>query len=100
MIREKLATVAFVLAGIAQGAPFQAPQPAPQTKAEKKAGNLPVGKRGPGMVWVDPATKTYYRPDHPLYGKTKKGTYMSEGDAVNGGFHDSTERAPKTSSNR
>ncbi len=100
MIRENLAIVALVLAGIAQGAPFQAPEPAPQTKAEKKAGNLPVGKPGPGMVWVDPKTKTYYRSDHPLYGKTKKGTYMSEGDAVNGGFHDSTENPPKKSSTK
>jgi hypothetical protein len=74
MMCEKLAIVAFVLAGIAQGAPFQAPQPAPQTKAEKKAGNLPAGKPGPGMVWVDPTTKTYYRSDHRLYGKTPKGT--------------------------
>jgi hypothetical protein len=52
------------------------------------------------MVWVDPKTKTYYRSDHPLYGKTKKGTCMSEGDAVNGGFHDSTERAEKKSSSK
>ncbi len=99
-MREKLAIVALVLAGIAQGSPFQAPQPAPETKAEKKAGNLPVGKRGPGMVWVDAKTGTYYRSDHPLYGKTKKGTYMSEGDAVNRGFHDSTEKAPKNSASK
>lgn len=57
-----------------------------------KAGQLPKGKPGPGMVWVDSKTKTYYRQGNPKYGKTRKGTYMSEGDAVNAGYHDRTEK--------
>ena len=60
-----------------------------------KAGDLPRGKPGPGTVWVDSESKTYYRQGHPLYGKTKRGTYMSEGDAVNAGYHDRTEKQDK-----
>jgi hypothetical protein len=44
------------------------------------------------MVWVDPQKKTYYRQGSALYGKTKKGAYMSEGDALNRGFVDRTEK--------
>jgi hypothetical protein len=62
---------------------------------QAKAGDLPRGKPGPGMVWVDSQSKTYYRQGHPRYGKSKKGTYMSEGDAVNFGYHDSTVKADK-----
>jgi hypothetical protein len=62
---------------------------------QAKAGDLPRGKPGPGMVWVDSQSKIYYRQGHPMYGKTKKGTYMSEGDAVNSGYHDRTVKADK-----
>jgi hypothetical protein len=94
-MRFTVITAVFLLNGIAQSAAPQEPKPEPATKAEKKAGDLPVGKPGPGMVWVDSETKTYYRSNHPLYGKTKKGTYMSEGDAVNDGFHDPTIKPAK-----
>jgi hypothetical protein len=60
-----------------------------------RAGNLPVGKPGPGMVWVDAKKKVYYRDDNPLYGKTKKGSYMSEGDAVNRGYVPKSEKPIK-----
>jgi hypothetical protein len=56
---------------------------------------VPVGKPGPGTVWVDAKTKTYYRQGNPLYGKTKKGAYMSEGDALNAGYTDRTEKPIK-----
>jgi hypothetical protein len=75
-------------------------QPASHKKSDaseqaSKAGALPRGKPGPGMVWVDSKTKTYYRQGNPMYGKTKKGAYMSEGDAVNNGYHDQTEQPAK-----
>ena len=60
-----------------------------------RAGNLPVGKPGPGMVWVDAKKKIYYREHDPMYGKTKKGSYMSEGDAVNRGYVPQTEKPIK-----
>jgi hypothetical protein len=63
-----------------------------ESEQASKAGDLPRGKSGPGTVWVDASTKTYYRQGDRLYGKTNKGAYMSEGDAVNAGYHDSTEK--------
>jgi len=63
----------------------------PGSEHAKRAGDLPVGKPGPGMVWVDSKAKIYYRQGNPKYGKTKKGAYMSEGDAVNRGYVDRTQ---------
>jgi len=61
-----------------------------------RAGDLPKGKPGPGMVWVDAKEKIYYRQGNAKYGKTKEGAYMSEGDAVNRGFVDPTAKPVKT----
>jgi hypothetical protein len=60
-----------------------------------RAGDLPRGKPGPGMVWVDAKKKIYYREGNAKYGKTKQGAYMSEGDAVNRGYADPTARPIK-----
>jgi hypothetical protein len=60
-----------------------------------RAGDLPKGKPGPGMVWVDGKKKIYYRQGNAKYGKTKEGAYMSEGDAVNRGFVDPTDKPIK-----
>jgi hypothetical protein len=95
-----IAIACFSIIGIlpaASGQSKDADRADNSSKATRKAEGLPVGKPGPGMVWVDAKTKIYYHRDHPLYGKTKKGAYMSEGDAVNSGFHDSTEKAPAKS---
>ena len=56
-----------------------------------RAGDLPKGKPGPGMVWVNAKKKIYYRQGNAKYGKSKNGAYMSEGDAINRGYVDGSE---------
>ena len=51
--------------------------PASTSTASKAA--APGG--GPGMVWVNTASKVYHCPSDRYYGKTKAGEYMSEADA-------------------
>lgn len=67
----------------------------PGSEHAKRAGALPKGKPGPGMVWVDAKKKIYYRQGSPEYGKSKQGAYMSEGDAVNRGYVDQTQKPAK-----
>ena len=42
---------------------------------------------GPGMVWVNSASKVYHCPSDRWYGKTKAGEYMTESDAKAKGNH-------------
>jgi len=44
------------------------------------------------LVWVDTEAGVYYIERSPLYGRTRKGKYMTEQDAIQAGY----KRAPKT----
>src|SRR5579859_3860061 len=43
-------------------------------------------EKGAGMVWVNIATGIYHKPGTRWYGKTKKGKYMLEADAIKAGY--------------
>lgn len=42
---------------------------------------------GNGMVWVNSETHVYHKEGSRFYGRTKKGQYMSEADAMKEGDH-------------
>lgn len=59
----------------------------PKVAAPAKVAVPPAGK---GMVWVNPDSKVYHKEGSRWYGKTKKGSYMTESEAIKAGY-----RAPK-----
>ncbi len=42
----------------------------------------------PGMVWVNLETKVYHKQGDRWYGKTRKGTFMTEDDAKRAGYRE------------
>lgn len=67
--------------------------PAAKTPAMPKAAapaKVAVPPAGKGMVWVNPDSKVYHKEGSRWYGKTKKGSYMTESEAIKAGY-----RAPK-----
>ena len=59
------------------------PAAAPATAATTAA--TPAAGGGHGLVWVNTETHVYHKEGSRLYGKTKKGKYVSEADAIKEG---------------
>jgi DNA uptake protein ComE-like DNA-binding protein len=64
-------------------APAMAPKSAP-SPSTMQAQTPPA----PGMVWVNLETKVFHREGDPWYGKTKKGKFMTEADALKAGYRE------------
>lgn len=61
------------------------PQAAPAAKAAKQAAPPPAGK---DMVWVNSDSKIFHKSGSKWYGKTKKGEYMTESEAIKAGYRE------------
>jgi hypothetical protein len=89
--RQVLAVLFVAIGGVCElaGAPranSQAQQnktPVPQQPATQPTAQ-PASART--TVWVNTASGYYHRPDSRHYGKTKRGKYMTEADAIRAGF--------------
>lgn len=74
----------------------QAPKASPAARQGSDSKPVPAAAAapggGPGMVWVNTETKVFHQPTDKWYGKTKKGKYMKESDAIAAGYHASKEK--------
>ena len=57
----------------------------PETPTTAAASNAPTAT---GQVWVNTKSGVIWKPGSRYYGKTAKGKYMSEADALAAGYHD------------
>jgi len=71
-------------ASLANSQSQQNKTPVPQQPAAQQPTAQPASVRA--TVWVNIASGYYHRPDSRHYGKTKRGKYMLEADAIRAGF--------------
>ena len=72
--------------------PKTSPTPAAGAKLETVAKSAPAPGGGPGKVWVNTETKVYHKEGSRFYGRTKKGQYMTEADAIKAGYRAGKEK--------
>jgi len=58
---------------------------APSSKTSNTPQQPPA--KSAGMVWVNTDSGIYHKPGRHWYGKTKRGKYMTEADAIKAGYH-------------
>jgi len=66
--------------------PTSTPAASTTPDAAPSAKQQTVPAKTAGMVWVNTATGMYHKPGTRWYGKTKKGKYMLEADAIKAGY--------------
>jgi hypothetical protein len=75
----------------AAASPAAAPAASPSPKKTSKAVPTPQATQAPGggngQVWVNTETHVYHKEGSKWYGRTKKGKYESEQDAIKEGNH-------------
>ena len=73
--------------------PAAAPAKAPAGAAAKSVRTVTPPPAGKDMVWVNMESKIYHKAGTKWYGKTKKGDYMSEPEAIRAGYRESKSGA-------
>jgi hypothetical protein len=68
---------------------------APSSKKEQEPAASTAPPPGKGMVWVNTETKVFHREGDQWYGKTKKGKYMTEADALKAGYRETKAQKKK-----
>ena len=71
---------------VAPGKPAKVSVPTSAAKENAPPVPPPAGK---DMVWVNSDSKVFHKAGSRWYGKTKKGSYMKESDAIKAGFRES-----------
>jgi hypothetical protein len=85
-------TAAAAPAAVAGGAAAGA---AKAKSADVSSSVTPQSPPVKGMVWVNTSTKVFHREGDEWYGKTKRGKFMTEDEAIKAGYHESKEKSQK-----